>query len=237
MAAAAQAEQNMRATAIAAPERKDIISEPRSGGTAVRHRRALSMNPQYPDVRRAEDPQYARTEDTISPTARTGGVSRKLVAMGVSEVKAEENARSISQSDPRPAAPMLSEERMDENQSPTQTFQDSMDSQPRPKKQQTVSFDVPPPTPPPIFEWRNPQVARLGVSDFDFQHLDADRSKAWWEAGRTTDRRKSRALPKNYQTPAQKLSGKSPLPRYLQADVTDMTQESTSTRLSSPRCS
>ncbi|KAJ5606281.1 hypothetical protein N7510_009062 [Penicillium lagena] len=207
MAAAAQAEQNMRAAAVAAAKRKEIIPEPRSGSTAVRHSRALSMNPQYPAVHRAEDPQYARTEDTISPTARTGGVPRKLVAMGVPVAKPDDNVRSISQADPRVAAPMLSEERMDENQSPTQTFQDSVDSQPRPKKQQTVSFDVPPPTPPPIFEWRNPQVARLGVSDFDFQHLDADRSKAWWEGGGTTDRRKSRALPKNYQTPAQKLSG------------------------------
>jgi hypothetical protein len=72
-----------------------------------------------------------------------------------------------------------------------------------------VSFDVPPPTPPPIFEWRNAPVARLGAADFDFQHLDIDRSKAWWEGGASADRRKSRALPKNYQTAAQKLTGKS----------------------------
>ncbi|KAJ5679580.1 hypothetical protein N7462_007824 [Penicillium macrosclerotiorum] len=75
------------------------------------------------------------------------------------------------------------------------------------KPRQTVSFDVPPPTPPPVFEWRNAPAARLESTDFDFQHMDINRSKAWWEAGDVKDRRKSRALPKDYQTPAQKLTG------------------------------
>ncbi|PWY95159.1 hypothetical protein BO94DRAFT_531069 [Aspergillus sclerotioniger CBS 115572] len=73
-----------------------------------------------------------------------------------------------------------------------------------------VSFNVPPPTPPPLFEWRTASVARLGASDFDFQRFDADRSKAWWETGESNDRRTSRALPNSFvQKPsAQKQTGK-----------------------------
>ncbi|KAL2848570.1 hypothetical protein BJY01DRAFT_154424 [Aspergillus pseudoustus] len=74
-------------------------------------------------------------------------------------------------------------------------------------KRNTVSFDVPPPTPPPLSEWKAAPIARLELSDFDFQTLDVDKSKAWWEGGGTKDRRQSRALPKNYQKPpAQKLA-------------------------------
>ncbi|KAF9891997.1 hypothetical protein FE257_002961 [Aspergillus nanangensis] len=81
-------------------------------------------------------------------------------------------------------------------------------SQSKPKRQ-TVSFNVPPPTPPPLTEWRTAPVARLGASDFDFQTIDVDRSQAWWEGGSSDNRRKSRALPTNYQKkpPAQKLPG------------------------------
>ncbi|PYI12352.1 hypothetical protein BO78DRAFT_392208 [Aspergillus sclerotiicarbonarius CBS 121057] len=72
-----------------------------------------------------------------------------------------------------------------------------------------VSFNVPPPTPPPLFEWRTASVARLGASDFDFQRFDADRSKAWWETGESNNRRTSRALPNSFvQKPsAQKQTG------------------------------
>ncbi|GKZ22189.1 hypothetical protein AbraIFM66951_007043 [Aspergillus brasiliensis] len=72
-----------------------------------------------------------------------------------------------------------------------------------------VSFNVPPPTPPPLSEWRTAAVARLGASDFDFQRFDADRSKAWWETGESSNRRLSRALPNNFaQKPsAQKSTG------------------------------
>jgi hypothetical protein len=76
-------------------------------------------------------------------------------------------------------------------------------------KRNTVSFDVPPPTPPPLFEWKAAPIARLEISDFDFQTLDVNKSKAWWEGGGTQDRRQSRALPKDYQKPpAQKLACK-----------------------------
>ncbi|RLL99412.1 hypothetical protein CFD26_106823 [Aspergillus turcosus] len=82
--------------------------------------------------------------------------------------------------------------------------QDELGSHIKPKRN-TVSFNVPPPTPPPLSEWKNAPVARLGASDFDFQHLDVDRSKAWWEGG-GSNRRKSRALPSAYQKPAQKMT-------------------------------
>ncbi|KAL4941556.1 hypothetical protein BDV06DRAFT_178954 [Aspergillus oleicola] len=67
-------------------------------------------------------------------------------------------------------------------------------------KRHTVSFNVPPPTPPPLSEWKTAPTLRLGASDFELQALDGDRNKAWWEAG-ARDRRKSRALPKDYQKP------------------------------------
>ena len=70
-------------------------------------------------------------------------------------------------------------------------------------KRHTVSFNVPPPTPPPLSEWKNAPVARLGLSDFEFQNFDIARSKAWWGGG-DGDRRRSRALPSNYQVPNQK---------------------------------
>ncbi|PYH75822.1 hypothetical protein BO82DRAFT_396571 [Aspergillus uvarum CBS 121591] len=72
-----------------------------------------------------------------------------------------------------------------------------------------VSFNVPPPTPPPLSEWKTAQVARLGASDFDFQRLDADRGKAWWEGATGNNRRRSRALPSDFpqRTPTQKLAG------------------------------
>ncbi|GFF22822.1 uncharacterized protein YGR266W [Aspergillus lentulus] len=82
--------------------------------------------------------------------------------------------------------------------------QDELGPHTKPKRN-TVSFNVPPPTPPPLLEWKNAPVARLGASDFDFQLLDVDRSKAWWEGG-GSNRRKSRALPSAYQKPAQKLT-------------------------------
>ncbi|KAL4814789.1 hypothetical protein BDW67DRAFT_81583 [Aspergillus spinulosporus] len=67
-------------------------------------------------------------------------------------------------------------------------------------RRHTVSFNVPPPTPPPLSEWKTAPTVRLSPSDFDLQALDVDRNKAWWEAG-SRDRRQSRALPKDYQKP------------------------------------
>ncbi|KAL4751760.1 hypothetical protein BDW72DRAFT_212541 [Aspergillus terricola var. indicus] len=67
-------------------------------------------------------------------------------------------------------------------------------------KRHTVSFNVPPPTPPPLSEWKTAPTVRLSPSDFDLEALEVDRNKAWWEAG-SRDRRQSRALPKNYQKP------------------------------------
>ncbi|KAE8350494.1 hypothetical protein BDV28DRAFT_37319 [Aspergillus coremiiformis] len=83
----------------------------------------------------------------------------------------------------------------------SQSLESELTSQPR-SKRQTVSFNVPPPTPPPLSEWKTAPVARLGASDFDYQSFDAERSKAWWEGGGSNDRRKSRALPINYQKPS-----------------------------------
>lgn len=89
-------------------------------------------------------------------------------------------------------------------------------------KRHTVSFNVPPPTPPPLSEWKTAPTVKLGASDFDLQQsLDVDRSKAWWEAG-TRDRRQSRALPKNYQkAPAPKPTCKLSLKFILEVLISN----------------
>ncbi|EED24529.1 conserved hypothetical protein [Talaromyces stipitatus ATCC 10500] len=93
-------------------------------------------------------------------------------------------------------------------------------------KRNTVSFDVPPPTPPPLDEWRNAPVARLRLIDRDFERLDVDKGKAWWEKGASSKRRQSRALPNNYRKPTPRVNERNrfnpllflkcgPLLRYL----------------------
>ncbi|KAG5298204.1 MPP_superfamily domain-containing protein [Histoplasma ohiense] len=51
----------------------------------------------------------------------------------------------------------------------------------RGKHQHTVSFAVPPATPPPVSEWKNAGVGRLCLEDFDLR--DVDLKKPWWEGG------------------------------------------------------
>ena len=203
---------------------------PKSGqqpGTTMRHEKNMSINnPQYPTYRRPENVQYARAEDFIPSSAKLGNAPRRSTSLAgagnagnksrpSSDIK---HTRSVSQqgvSRPIQASPVrmatdaaiVSSDGV-ELPPAAKAAGESIGSYSKPKKQ-SVSFNVPPPTPPPVFEWRNAPIARLGITDFDFQHLDMDRSKAWWEGGGTSDRRKSRALPKNYQTPAQKLTGES----------------------------
>lgn len=171
------------------------------------HGGAAAKSSQYPTVQ--------RPENAIPPSVRLDNVPRRSVTVsgppGKNGYPGKDVARSQSLSQKAPLAPMqpsdvvLSEETLDTPRA-APTAQDSVES--HTKKRQTVSFNVPPPTPPPIFEWKAAPIAQLGATDFDFQHLDMDRSKAWWEGGGTNNRRKSRALPKNYKTPAQKLTGK-----------------------------
>ncbi|KAJ5504016.1 hypothetical protein N7463_006890 [Penicillium fimorum] len=181
--------------------------------TAARHNRASSTNPQHPSTRRPEDPRYTSAEAAIPSLAKIGNVPRRSVTVSGPAAKQARpsnitHSRSMSQAGSRPmqAPPALRAETTDELLTAPRAPQDSAESQTKPKKQ-SVSFNVPPPTPPPIFEWRNAQPARLAAPDFDFQNIDMDRSKAWWEGGGNNDRRKSRALPKNYKSPAQKLTG------------------------------
>ncbi|KXG53121.1 uncharacterized protein PGRI_001710 [Penicillium griseofulvum] len=181
--------------------------------TAVRHSRTVSTNPQYTSTRSLEDPQYTSAEAAIPSSAKIGNVPRRSVTVSGPAAKQARpsnisHSRSMSQAGPRPmqAPSALRAETTNELLTAPHAPQDSAESQVKPKKQ-SVSFNVPPPTPPPIFEWRNAQPARLAAPDFDFQNIDMDRSKAWWEGGGNNDRRKSRALPKNYKSPAQKSTG------------------------------
>jgi hypothetical protein len=181
------------------------------GNTAARHTRAVSTNPQYPAIRRPEEPQFTRAAAAIPSSVKMGSVPKRSVTVSGPAKPGPTNnivhSRSMSQAASRPiqAPSAFRAEKTSDLLTAPFGPQDSSESQSKPKN---VSFDVPPPTPPPIFEWRGAQPARLGAADFDFQNLDIHRSKAWWEGGGNKDRRKSRALPKNYQTPAQKLTGK-----------------------------
>lgn len=193
------------------------------GNAAVRHNRNGSANPQYPAIRHPEDPQFAQAQSAIPSSAKMGNVPKRSVTVsGPAKPGPAHNinhSRSVSQATPRagqvPSA-LRAEKPHNLSLSPSPLSpQDSAESQSKPKN---VSFNVPPPTPPPIFEWRGAQPAQLRASDFDLQILDINRSKAWWEGGDNTDRRKSRALPKTYKSPAQKLTGKNSLQclsRYL----------------------
>ncbi|KAJ5125488.1 hypothetical protein N7526_007665 [Penicillium atrosanguineum] len=210
--------------------RKDLILEdappdapvPRQPeGIVMRHTRNVSTTPQYPAIQRPEGAQYAQADVAVPVSAKMGNVPRRSVT--VSGPKSGPPGgrmpptRSVSQSGPskpvRVAAVATEATEAERVETPpalrtARAAQESVESHQKSKREkQTVSFDMPPPTPPPVFEWKNAPIARLGASDFDFQHLDINRSKAWWEGGASKDRRKSRALPKNYQTPAQKLTG------------------------------
>lgn len=198
-------------------------------GPAARHNRAVSMNPQTPNVRPPDPERYALAEAVAPQTARMGTVHRRAVTMSSGPSKPTpaggnvQNVRPVSQRGPPKPVPaqvappatvstkavalMGSDERLETPPAARGVHGGSVDSHTKSKKNQSVSFDMPPPTPPPIFEWKNAPVARLGPADFDFQNIDMDRSKAWWEGGGTSNRRESRALPKNYKTPAQKLTG------------------------------
>lgn len=76
------------------------------------------------------------------------------------------------------------------------------------QKQVTVSFAVPPPTPPPISEWKNAVACRLRESDFDLRdsHLD----KSWWETGGSRRRRRSHKIDTEDIMPRRKLKKSAP---------------------------
>lgn len=76
------------------------------------------------------------------------------------------------------------------------------------QKQATVSFDVPPPTPPPLSEWKDGSVCKLRTADFDLRdsHLD----KAWWETGGSRRRRRSQKIDKEDVMPRRKLGKNAP---------------------------
>lgn len=85
-----------------------------------------------------------------------------------------------------------------QQQSINRDSQPNADRPSKPKKQ-TVSFDMPPPTPPPLTEWKQAPVARLRAADLEFRDFDADKGQSWWASGGTKNRRQSRALPSDYQ--------------------------------------
>ena len=196
-----QINENTRASAASA----------RSQGAATHDNAVGRMNGQHSENRVPGSAQWARVPNTGALPMKAASPMRsnsEREQRGWS--KPSTHTRSVSHHEHLNPSPLVSSitTHAERKESPSTLESISGASLPRSKPRQTVSFDVPPPTPPPIFEWRNAPVARIGAADFDFQNLDIDRSQAWWEGGASTDRRKSRALPKNYQTAAQKVTGK-----------------------------
>ncbi|KAJ5902811.1 hypothetical protein N7495_003339 [Penicillium taxi] len=197
------------------PKRNVPLGPRQPGNTVARHNRAVSMNPQYKTIHRPKEAQHLRAEDAIPPLENIVNVPRRPVTISGSAAKpapAISSMKSPYSSQQKPQklgqSPIVSSTAIvnngGEEVSPIlRTAHDSVESYSKPK----VSFNVPPPTPPPIFEWKNSPILRLDSTDFDFQRLDMAQGKAWWEGAGTTNRRQSRALPKNYKTPAQKLTG------------------------------
>ncbi|KAJ9355801.1 hypothetical protein DTO027B9_3955 [Paecilomyces variotii] len=121
--------------------------------------------------------------------------------------------RGPAEGDPAPMEYTLAPEtdnQQDQQQQEEQLIEhhdSSVEEVAKPKqKKQTVQFDMPPPTPPPLSEWKQAPVAMLSAADMEFQTFDADKGKAWWERGGNTNRRRSRALPSDYQKPVPKAN-------------------------------
>ncbi|PGH09093.1 hypothetical protein GX51_00847 [Blastomyces parvus] len=88
-------------------------------------------------------------------------------------------------------------------------------------KQHSVSFAVPPATPPPVSEWKNADVGRLRLADFDLREIDGN--KAWWEGGGTGRQRRGNSVSAGQQQQQQhpsksKLKNNTPFnpPLYLE---------------------
>lgn len=91
----------------------------------------------------------------------------------------------------------------------TQPVEETTEKKMKPRP--TVSFDMPPPTPAPLDEWRNAPVGRLRLPDENSESFDVDKGKAWWEGGGSSNRRQSRALPNDYRKEPPKVNGTFPL--------------------------
>ncbi|KAL4913362.1 hypothetical protein BDW62DRAFT_165970 [Aspergillus aurantiobrunneus] len=195
------------------------------GGSA--HRRSISINHQSEEPRMSprESAQAPRNSRVLSSQSPTTHQPPKVAASA--QRRASTTAQPYSDTKARDSAFGTNLQQFGQNENPVEsrTVAPVVDKLPAPheirnsgesivpgsneniqrsqtkSKRHTVSFNVPPPTPPPLSEWKTAPTLRLGASDFDLQALDVDRSKAWWEAG-TRDRRQSRALPKNYQKPS-----------------------------------
>lgn len=162
------------------------------------------QTPSYPESQERQDrstQQVARGKEPYR------GVDSQQLAATVPPPPMTTPPMDVAERDFAPVGLDLDQETADENYAALQDIQNEQSVRSKPKKQ-TVSFDMPPPTPPPLFEWRTAPVAKLCDSDFDLHDIDLDRSKAWWAGGASANRRESRALPKNYQRPAQQTTCK-----------------------------
>lgn len=159
----------------------------------------IQSQPEYGIQTVPMEPRPQGAQRTVSARAAPPSNSTDAVPTGVSK-KAQDKLGIGSE---QPIGLGLTQDQ--DGQTPQ-----SPETQPEPKssktrsKPQTVSFAVPPPTPPPLMEWKNAPVAKLRAVDL---LREIDQSVAWWEGGRT-DYRKSKTFPRD-DVPQAKANSKS----------------------------
>ncbi|KAJ5949555.1 hypothetical protein N7454_001139 [Penicillium verhagenii] len=150
----------------------------------VRHNRSVSTNPQYPIMNGPEDAQHARAQAAIPQSAKLGQVPRRSITVSGPAAK------------PGPSGDTMRHTRSVSTQGATK----QRDLVAPVASQVAAISNVP------VVLGEDAVATPRQHGPFK-DNLDMEKSKAWWEGGGSKDRRKSRALPKNYQTPAQKLTG------------------------------
>ncbi|PGH31563.1 hypothetical protein GX50_05656 [[Emmonsia] crescens] len=179
------------------------IPQPSTSGTVQRsNSRKLqkplprNLNPQLladpREKKRAFPPAVASstsaTRDTRPPTSRNASSSSKI---GSDRLDASNNNAT-----PHVLGLGLS------NTTPPQAAVSRNHPQParngRGKQQHSVSFDIPPATPPPLSEWKNAGIGRLRLADFDLRDVEVN-SKAWWEGGGSGKQRRGNGVSSSEQ--------------------------------------
>ena len=185
------------------------------------------QRPQQPQpLQQATPPSQMRPKaemDPPKPTSR-GIESKPLPVMNVSSMNvAERDFAAMPTSPAAPTARGLFRGVPDKREAQPGPYGQTFRTKPK-KQNVNVSFDIPPATPPPLYEWKNAPVAKLDNSNFEYKNIEVGGGKDWWNiAGTNPNKRDSMALPKNaYQTASQQTFCTSIPLAPLDSSLTDM---------------
>lgn len=157
--------------------------------------RELSNNPgadNYPDQRAAQDRRAFSYEnvpetDSFAPNAQPTATNRSIQA--------------LKGSNEGPAGLGLVN-------SSKETQAETLDSGTEEKKKRaSVTFAVPPATPPPLDEWRAAAAVRLPADCFKLRPIDT--GKAWWEGGGSGRRKRGQSISHDVSQSSSKAKSKS----------------------------